>query len=288
MKDGTDEEHLENSVDTQSENPPAEIVPIKDTENINLMQETENMEVHHHPDLHHKKKNFKEYFLEFLMIFLAVTLGFFAESIRENISNNEHAKLLTRQLMLDLKTDTANLQKSISFEQLQIKTIDSLYFLLQLPIASADTRYIQQLIYNIYAIWGFSQSTGAISAIERELNIKQFTRTDLPELIANYKGKNNYSKGLTDLLAKLLEQNVEPFFYAHFTPANAHSLFAKGSPVADNKIRNLTQEDMAELSVKIEVMSAIINAIIHSEEDAKAKAEEMIQYVTKQYHLENE
>ncbi len=31
------------------------------------------MEVYHHPDLHHKKKNFKEYFFEFLMIFLAVT-----------------------------------------------------------------------------------------------------------------------------------------------------------------------------------------------------------------------
>lgn len=39
------------------------------------------MEVHHHP--HVEKKNFKEYFLEFLMIFLAVTLGFFAESLRE-------------------------------------------------------------------------------------------------------------------------------------------------------------------------------------------------------------
>jgi len=39
------------------------------------------MEVHYHPDLHHQKKNFKEYFLEFLMIFLAVTLGFFSESI---------------------------------------------------------------------------------------------------------------------------------------------------------------------------------------------------------------
>jgi len=31
------------------------------------------MEVHHHP--HVEKKNFKEYFLEFLMIFLAVTMG---------------------------------------------------------------------------------------------------------------------------------------------------------------------------------------------------------------------
>ena len=33
----------------------------------------ENMEVHHHPDLKHKKKHWTEYFLEFLMIFLAVT-----------------------------------------------------------------------------------------------------------------------------------------------------------------------------------------------------------------------
>lgn len=32
------------------------------------------MEVHHHP--HVKEKKFKEYFLEFIMIFLAVTLGF--------------------------------------------------------------------------------------------------------------------------------------------------------------------------------------------------------------------
>ncbi|HEY4875714.1 MAG TPA: hypothetical protein VIH86_09100 [Puia sp.] len=41
------------------------------------------MEVHHHPDVHHQRKRFKEYFLEFLMIFLAVTMGFFAESLRE-------------------------------------------------------------------------------------------------------------------------------------------------------------------------------------------------------------
>jgi hypothetical protein len=30
------------------------------------------MEVHHHPDLHHRRKKFKEYVLEFLMIFLAI------------------------------------------------------------------------------------------------------------------------------------------------------------------------------------------------------------------------
>ena len=39
---------------------------------------TANMEVHHHPQV--EKKNFKEYFLEFIMIFLAVTLGFFCRN----------------------------------------------------------------------------------------------------------------------------------------------------------------------------------------------------------------
>jgi hypothetical protein len=59
-----------------------------ETQNTKL--ETENMEVHHHP--HVEKKKFKEYFLEFLMIFLAVTLGFFAENIREHLSDRSKEK----------------------------------------------------------------------------------------------------------------------------------------------------------------------------------------------------
>src|SRR5215467_1719810 len=48
------------------------------------------MEVHHHPKV--DKKAFKEYFLEFLMIFLAVTLGFFAENIREYYAERTNAR----------------------------------------------------------------------------------------------------------------------------------------------------------------------------------------------------
>ncbi|HLX91918.1 MAG TPA: hypothetical protein VKR32_09560 [Puia sp.] len=50
------------------------------------------MEVHHHP--HVERKAFREYLLEGLMIFIAVMMGFFAESIRESISSSEHAKQL--------------------------------------------------------------------------------------------------------------------------------------------------------------------------------------------------
>src|SRR6476661_7067685 len=84
------------------------------------------MEVHHHPDLHHKKKKFKEYFLEFLMIFLAVTLGFFAESYREHLSDRSKEKEYVASLSEDLKKDTLNLVIGILALQEKIMQLDSL------------------------------------------------------------------------------------------------------------------------------------------------------------------
>ena len=66
-------------------------------------QEPGNMEVHHHPDLHHKSKKWKEYFLEFLMIFLAVTTGFIAENLREHIKDNSEIRNDMQSMVADLQ-----------------------------------------------------------------------------------------------------------------------------------------------------------------------------------------
>ncbi len=58
--------------------------------NKTLRLQTQKMEVHHHP--HVEKKGFKEYFLEFLMIFFAVTMGFLAENLREHITEHNKEK----------------------------------------------------------------------------------------------------------------------------------------------------------------------------------------------------
>ena len=58
------------------------------------------MEVHHHP--HVGKKGFIEYFLEFLMIFLAVTMGFFAENMREDFTEKKVARQYIESLKLEL------------------------------------------------------------------------------------------------------------------------------------------------------------------------------------------
>ena len=61
------------------------------------------MEVHHHPQLEHEPKPWKEYFLEFVMIFLAVTMGFFAESFREHIVNKERENIYIHSFYEDFK-----------------------------------------------------------------------------------------------------------------------------------------------------------------------------------------
>ncbi len=85
------------------------------------------MEVHHHP--HVEKKSFKEYLLEGLMIFLAVSMGFIAENVRESISDREKERQYIRLLSDDLKKDTAALNYSIRRLQFDIIRNDSLIVL---------------------------------------------------------------------------------------------------------------------------------------------------------------
>src|ERR1700759_5616034 len=70
-----------------------------------------NMEVHHHPKV--EKKNFKEYFLEFLMIFLAVTLGFFAENVREHLGDASKETEYMSAMFEELKSDTVEYNKAL-------------------------------------------------------------------------------------------------------------------------------------------------------------------------------
>ena len=67
------------------------------------------MEVHHHPQLEHKPKPWKEYILEYVMIFLAVMTGFFAESDREHLVEHAKEHEYAVNIKKDLVLDTTNL-----------------------------------------------------------------------------------------------------------------------------------------------------------------------------------
>lgn len=68
------------------------------------------MEVHHHS--HHPKK-WKEYITEFLMLFLAVSMGFIAENLREKHVENERSEELMQAFIMDVKENQKQLDSLI-------------------------------------------------------------------------------------------------------------------------------------------------------------------------------
>ena len=85
--------------------------------------ETENdMEVHHHahdPAAPHHKKNWKSYFWEFLMLFLAVFCGFLAEYQLEHKIERDREKAYMKGIVENLQYDiircNKNAQNNISY-----------------------------------------------------------------------------------------------------------------------------------------------------------------------------
>ena len=113
------------------------------------------MEVHKHPHHVTHKKKWGEYLLEFLMLFLAVFLGFVAENIREDKVEKSRAVKFAKNLLSDLKKDTTEFSVAIIQQQKNSKGIDTLIHILRKPDYQSHLKdFLSKFhyIYNNYII----------------------------------------------------------------------------------------------------------------------------------------
>ena len=83
----------------------------------------------HPPHLRHTSgKKFSHYFYEFLMLFLAVLSGFFAENLREEKVEHNRENEYMKSMVEDLKLDTLQLTRIKTFRIDKLSTIDSLNY----------------------------------------------------------------------------------------------------------------------------------------------------------------
>lgn len=83
------------------------------------------MEVHHHSHAH-GNKNWKSYFWEFLMLFLAVFCGFLAENFREHQVEKNRGKQYMLSLYEDLKTDTTRVNEMLLYDDDKIAALNDM------------------------------------------------------------------------------------------------------------------------------------------------------------------
>ncbi len=175
------------------------------------------MEVHHHPNV--EKKNFKEYFLEFLMIFLAVTMGFFAETIREGISEDSKAKELAESLYKEVYADSISMQNKLKmrFEKEEQMSYFREY------IIDSNLINLSEKFYPSFA-WTavlttsiiFEPNDGELSQLRNSGALRYFKSTHLQNCISRISVAISNIRDRNGQEYRFIEEFVRPFVLKHY------------------------------------------------------------------------
>lgn len=168
------------------------------------------MEVHHHPDLHHRRKKFKEYLLEFLMIFLAVTMGFIAENVREGIGDREKERHYVEGLVNNLKDDTATFASTIAEN---MEKADSLQTLILLSRKSLTDTAVRKALYH-YISWAshyslFKSNDATMMQLKNSDGFRYIRRDHVADSIANYDNEVKIIYSSEELYIKAAQEAVD-------------------------------------------------------------------------------
>ena len=167
------------------------------------------MEVHHHPQLHHEKKPWKEYLLECLMIFLAVTMGFFAESLREHISNKDKTAEYMKSLLVDLKTDTVSINQYLAGEHKKDDAYKSLLDYLKKPLRH-DTAFLSKFYTAAFFTIGrngMGFTDRIIGQLKNSENFRLIDSREVADAITEYSGGTAYYNYLSGVDDRVTEQS---------------------------------------------------------------------------------
>jgi hypothetical protein len=291
MADNSEEENTEHPVKAQSENSPEGIISTNDTETIAPNKETENMEVHHHPDLHHKDKKWKEYFLEFLMIFLAVTMGFIAENIREHFILKKHEREYMVSLVRDLNHDIAGLTRSEASVTRYIHSADSIFSLFKkadFKNTSGDIYYFGRTIA-LRNLW--RSNDGTIQQLNYSGGLRLIENNTVIDSIQNYIDKLKVLSqflSLEDAQLGEYRKAMDKVFSGFVLNDMLDMKTGMAATHLNNNpdLQSTAKNDINDLAVQIALVKTNrVNQLIIMR-DLRTQAGSIIKLINKEYNLE--
>lgn len=142
------------------------------------------MEVHHHS---HHPKRWKEYITEFLMLFLAVSLGFMAENIREHQIEQNREKQYIVSFVADLESDIVNILEGMPRKDARIKAIDTLFkYFNENPNVTAVPAIIVKKMKRAAYDRSYVRNTTTINQLKNSGNLRLIQNRRVVDAIASY------------------------------------------------------------------------------------------------------
>ena len=193
------------------------------------------MEVHHPHHPSHKKK-WSEYLLEFFMLFVAVTLGFFAENIREHFAEEQKANDLIETVAKDLKSDLDQLNMLKAFALEKSKICDSLKMVLNSNPNQVDQKDYYRNIMNFAPYYVFNPNDKSILDAESKGYFFREENKELASLIKSYNfWMKDYQQG-DRLMAEQAKFFINDLLPQIADPELIYKIWRYPSPPLESKI----------------------------------------------------
>lgn len=250
------------------------------------------MEVHH-PHTHHGKKKIKEYITEFLMLFLAVTLGFFAENIREHYVEREREFKFMEIVHEDLNNDIKSLQLRIDEFSLRIVREDSLLDILsERQFKETNELYFLARVTSIREF--FYHSNNGFQQLKNAGGLRMIENFNIIKKIQNYENaveKNAELQNLTDQLlmnyrAKAATIFDGTVFRVMRNKESTHGVYDRFvRPINNPKMISMDLRDINELLIKTLYVNNNSRAILTSLKLLLQEAKELEKLLSQSYHL---
>ena len=194
------------------------------------------MEVHHHPHVPNNPKPWKEYLIEGLMIFVAVTLGYGAENIREHYINKHKGIISVQNLYKDLKDDSLSYKNSIknrNFQDSCFEVISNLF----------DENKIKNEIPTVYAAHSSislrmipSMNTMALDQIKSSGALNYIEDDKLKEMIQSYSSDANGLKLREQREFNFIDKMIDPITTTRFEYKYFQKIGNSNFYILNNKI----------------------------------------------------
>ena len=246
------------------------------------------MEVHH-PHSHHGPKKWKEHFLEFFMLFLAVTLGFFAENQREHYVERHRETQYMESMVEDLKNDTAEFSKQLrgaSYLVYKLDTALNIFYKDQWNDSIIKKLYLVNLSYlgrrDVY----LSERTS--SQLKNAGGMRLIRKQNITDQISEYWHLAEYGKTYGEVYEELKirarEQSYSIFDQKYYNNIAAGAI---GTTI-DDRVKLMTNDKniLAEFANRLShIKNATEKVQLIIVNRQKAAAIKLLLDIKKEYHI---
>jgi hypothetical protein len=204
---------------SELKNPPTDLPVPNELQTENSQLQTEPMEVHHHPQLEHKPKPWKEYVLEGLMIFLAVTMGFFAENLRERMSDSNRETEFANTLYTELRADSIVAATKLKMRMAKNKDLDYLYaYFKDSSLTVLPRRFYPAYTYGLYLInrYAFEPKDGILSQLRNSGSLRYFKSVPLQKLLGDLSVDINNMRYRNEQEYQFFASPLKQFLLVHY------------------------------------------------------------------------